>query len=247
VFPEFDDQRLTDGRDLCRQRLATHGAGWLPVDGVRVVLEAAGLAMADSGVATSAEAAVRVANRVGYPVVVKLASPAIVNRAELGGVALGLEGPSAVRAAFAAMRARLEVDGRREVMDGVLVQPMLSGAAEVMMGVREDPTFGPVVGFGLGGVHVETLGDVAFRVSPLTDLDARAMVREIRGFPLLEGYRGHPRADLEALEEALLRLSRLVEAVPEIAELDLNPVFALAPGSGYRVVGARIRVQEPGR
>lgn len=247
VFPEFDDQRLTDGRDLCRKRLAEHGAGWLPVDGVRAVLEAAGLAMADSGVATSAEAAVRVANRVGYPVVVKLASPAIVNRAELGGVALGLEGPSAVRAAFAAMRARLEADGRREVMDGVLVQPMLSGAAEVMMGVREDPTFGPVVGFGLGGVHVETLGDVAFRVSPLTDLDARVMVREIRGFPLLEGYRGHPRADLEALEEALLRLSRLVEAVPEIAELDLNPVFALAPGSGYRIVGARIRVQEPGR
>jgi acetate---CoA ligase (ADP-forming) len=247
VFPEFDDQRLADARDLCRRRLSEHEAGWMPVDEVRAVLEAAGLEMADSGGAASAEAAVRVANRVGYPVVVKLASPEIVNRAELGGVALGLEGPGAVRAAFAAMRARLEADGRGAVMTGVLVQPMLSGAAEVMMGVREDETFGPVVGFGLGGVHVETLGDVAFRVSPLTDLDARAMVREIRGFPLLEGYRGHPRADLEALEEALLRLSRLVEAVPEVAELDLNPVFALAPGSGYRIVGARIRVAEPGR
>ena len=129
-------------------------------------------------------------------------------------------------------------------MQGVLVQPMLGGTSEVMIGVDDDPGFGPVIAFGLGGIHVEILRDVAFRVSPLTDLDARSMIREVRGFALLEGYRGHPAADVEALEQALLRISRLVEAVPEIAEIDLNPIFALAPGDGYRIVDARIKLQE---
>ncbi len=247
VFPEFGDQRLAEARDLCRRSLEAHGSGWLPLDEVHAILAAAAIPMASTGVATSAEAAVRLASGIGYPVAVKLASPALFNRAELGGVALGLEGPKAVREAFAGMRARAAADVHGGAFDGVVVQPMLEGAAEVMIGARDDPTFGPVIGFGLGGVHVETLGDVAFRVSPLTDVDARGMIRELRGYPLLEGFRGHPSADLEALEGALLRLSALVEAVPEVAELDLNPVFAFPPGSGYGVVGARIRLKEPSR
>jgi acyl-CoA synthetase (NDP forming) len=116
-----------------------------------------------------------------------------------------------------------------------------------MIGVSDDRGFGPVIAFGLGGVHVEILRDVAFRVSPLTDLDARAMIREVRGYALLEGYRGHPPADVGALEQALLRISRLVEAVPEIGEIDLNPIFALGPGAGYRIVDARIKLQESSR
>lgn len=128
-------------------------------------------------------------------------------------------------------------------MEGVLVQPMLAGSAEVMMGVSQDPSFGPVLAFGLGGIHVEILRDVSFRVAPLTDRDAREMIREIRGHALLEGYRGHPSADLDALEDGLLRLSCLVDAVEEIRELDLNPIFALEPGDGYRVADARIRVE----
>ena len=127
-------------------------------------------------------------------------------------------------------------------MEGVLIQPMLEGSAETMIGAQADRAFGHLVAFGLGGIHVEILRDVVFRVAPLTDRDAREMVRSIRGVRLLEGYRGYPAADLEALEEALLRLSALVEAVPVIQEIDLNPIFALRPGEGYRVADARIRV-----
>jgi acyl-CoA synthetase (NDP forming) len=111
-----------------------------------------------------------------------------------------------------------------------------------MIGMTQDPLFGPLLAFGLGGIHVEILGDVRFRITPLTDHDAAAMIREIKGYRLLEGYRGHPPADIEAIEEVLLRVSRLVEEVDEITELDLNPVFALPPGQGCRIVDARIRV-----
>ena len=128
-------------------------------------------------------------------------------------------------------------------MEGVLVQPMVQGGTEVMAGVMQDPLFGPLIAFGLGGIHVEVLGDVSFRVTPLTDRDATEMVRSIRGYKLLQGYRGHPPADIAALEELLLRISRLVEQVPEISELDLNPIMALPPGEGCKVVDARIRVR----
>ena len=113
-----------------------------------------------------------------------------------------------------------------------------------MVGVTHDPLFGPLIAFGLGGIHVEILGDVRFRITPLTDRDAAQMVREIKGYRLLQGYRGHPAADVEAIEEVLLRLSRLVEEIPEISELDLNPIFALPPGQGCRIVDARIRVEK---
>jgi acyl-CoA synthetase (NDP forming) len=111
-----------------------------------------------------------------------------------------------------------------------------------MVGVTQDPSFGPLLAFGLGGIHVEILKDVCFRVTPITDRDASEMVRAIRGYPLLEGYRGHPPADIAAIEDLLLRVARLVEEVPEISELDLNPVIALPPGQGCWIVDARIRL-----
>jgi acyl-CoA synthetase (NDP forming) len=167
----------------------------------------------------------------------------LVHKTEIGGVRLNLNDAAAVRQAFAEIRDRLTRDGRLDAMEGVLVQPMVSGGTEVLVGVTQDPVFGPLVAFGLGGIHVEILGDVCFRVTPLTDHDAREMVRGIRGASLFQGYRGHPPADLAALEDVLLRVSQLVEGVPEICELDLNPVFALPPGQGCRIVDARIRVQ----
>ena len=107
-----------------------------------------------------------------------------------------------------------------------------------------DPLFGPLIAFGLGGIHVEILGDVRFRITPLTDRDATEMVREIKSYQLLQGYRGHPPADIKAIEDILLRISRLVEEIPEISELDLNPIFALPEGQGCRIVDARIRVEK---
>lgn len=247
VFPDLRDQRLGDARAVCREALAARGPGWLSASEVRAVLEAAGLSMAPGGVAASPDEAARIAARVGFPVAVKLASVEIVHKTDLGAVKLGLRSPEAVRAAYAEIERRVREAGRPEAMQGVLVQPMVTGAAEVMIGVEPDPVFGPLIAFGLGGIHVEVLRDAAFRVSPLTDRDAARMVRQIRGFRLLEGYRGHPAADVPALEQALLRISRLVEAVPELGAIDLNPIFALEPGHGYRIVDARIAVRAPGR
>jgi acyl-CoA synthetase (NDP forming) len=174
---------------------------------------------------------------------VKLASHVIVHKTELGGIVLNLADEAAVRQAYETIRNRLVEHDNLQAMEGVLVQPMLRSGVEVMVGVTTDPLFGPLIAFGLGGIHVEILGDVRFRVTPLTDRDAREMVHEIRGYRLLEGYRGHPPADVKALEEVLLRISLLLEEVPEITELDLNPIFALPPGQGCQIVDARIRVE----
>jgi len=137
----------------------------------------------------------------------------------------------------------LEERGLRDQMDGVTVQPMVSEGVEAIIGMTQDPQFGPVLMFGLGGVYVELLRDVTFRVYPVTDRDVSEMVRSVRGSKLLEGWRGAPPADTPALEQAILRLSQLVGEVPEIAELDLNPLKVLRPGKGCMAVDARVAVR----
>ena len=200
------------------------------------------LPMVQSCIATTAEEAVRIADEIGYPVAVKLASHTIMHKTEFGGVRLNLADTQSVRDAFQAIKTRLAQDNKLDAMEGVLVQPMLSGGVEVMIGMTRDPLFGPLLAFGLGGIHVEILGDVQFRIAPLTDRDATEMVERIKGHRLLQGYRGHPAADVEGIEEVLLRLSRLVEEIPEIRELDLNPIFALPEEQGCKIVDARIRL-----
>ncbi len=201
---------------------------------------AAGLPVSPGGVAKTVDDAVKLARDVGLPVAVKLASQRVLHKTEVGGIHLNLATEDEVRRAFGTIQARFAKDPG--AMEGVLVQPMASGGVEIMIGATEDPLFGPLVAFGLGGIHVEILRDVCFRIAPLTNRDAAEMVRAIRGYRLLEGYRGHPSADTEAIEEVLLRVSRLVEEVHEIRELDLNPLFAFAPGKGCRIVDARVRV-----
>lgn len=242
LIPEFDDLEAAAARNICARALQQRGAGWLSAAEVRGVLAAFRLPVPKGGVGRSADEAVRLAGEIGYPVALKLASTKIVHKTEIGGVRLNLEGDKDVRLAFAAIRDRVAELGQLEAMDGVLVQPMLSGGVEVMIGVIQDPLFGPLIGFGLGGIHVEILNDICFRVTPITDRDAREMVQSIRGYRLLQGYRGHPPADITALEETLLRVARLVEELPEIAELDLNPVFALPPGQSCVIADARMRV-----
>jgi acyl-CoA synthetase (NDP forming) len=242
VIPDFDDIDLAKARAICATAMAQRGGGWLSAPETRGVLEAMRLPAAGGGVATSAEEAVRLADQLGYPVAVKLASTKLVHKTEIGGVRLGLRDAAAVRRAFEEIAAHLKSIKQFEAMDGVLVQPMMKGGVEVMIGMTQDPLFGPLLAFGLGGIHVEILADVCFRITPLTDCDAAAMVRSIRGYRLLQGYRGHPPGDVPAIEDTLLRISRLVEEIPEIAELDLNPLFALPPGQGCRIVDARIRL-----
>ncbi len=242
MVPDFDDLDLSAARQICADALSRRGGGWLTTEERRNVLRAIRLPVQPGGVAKTADEAAALARQAGYPVAVKLASYQIVHKTEIGGVQLNLANDQAVRKAFESIRTRLAETNQLGAMEGVLVQPMLTGGVEVMIGVTEDPLFGPLIAFGLGGIHVEILGDVQFRITPLTDLDAEEMIRGIKGYRLLTGYRGHPPADLEALEETLLRVSRLAEEIPEISELDLNPIFALPPGKGCRIVDARIRV-----
>lgn len=244
LIPDFDDMDIGAARAICAGALAQEGPGWLTVEDTRALLASAKLPVAQGGVANTADQAAALAHNVGFPVAVKLASHRILHKTEMGGVHLNLADGQAVRAAFESIRARLAEENKLDAMEGVLVQPMLSGGTEVMVGVTHDPLFGPLIAFGLGGIHVEILGDVRFRITPLTDRDAAQLVREIKGYRLLQGYRGHTAADVEAIEEVLLRLSRLVEEIPEIRELDLNPIFALPPGQGCIIVDARIRVEK---
>jgi acyl-CoA synthetase (NDP forming) len=239
---DFDDFDLATAAAICREALSRRGSGWLTVAETRSVLRAVALPLPPGGLADTPEEAAAIATRIGFPVAVKLASHRIVHKTEIGGVHLNLPNEAAVRDAYEAIQARLARDGVPDAMEGVLVQPMLTGGVEVMAGMTYDPSFGPLIGFGLGGIHVEILGDIQFRVTPLTDLDAASMIEGIRGIRLLRGYRGHPPADLGALKEVLLQLSRLVEEIPEIVELDLNPIFAFPPGRGCLITDARIRV-----
>jgi acetyl coenzyme A synthetase (ADP forming)-like protein len=243
MIPDFDDLHPAKARELCRKALHERGAGWLTTEETRAVLTTMGLPVAPGGLAHTADEAEQLAQALGFPVAVKLASHHLVHKTEIGGVHLNLVNEAAVRQAYDKIRDRLLKENNLAAMEGVLVQPMFSVGVEVMAGVTQDPLFGPLIAFGLGGIHVEILGDVQFRVTPLTDRDAEEIVREIRGYRLLEGYRGHSPADVAAIQDVLLRVSRLVEEIPEIKELDLNPIFALPPGEGCRIVDARIRVE----
>ena len=242
VIPELDNIQAQPARELCETILRERAASWLGADEARTVLQSFGLPLPRSAVCRTADDTVKAARDIGFPVALKLASRQIVHKTEFGGVQLNLPDERAVRQAFATIRGRLVEANRLEDFDGVLIQPMIAGGVELMVGVTQDPSFGPLIGFGLGGIHVEILKDVCFRVTPITDRDAGEMVRSIRGYKLLEGYRGHPPADIAAIEELLLRVARLVEEIPEISELDLNPVIALPPGQGCWIVDARIRL-----
>jgi acetyl coenzyme A synthetase (ADP forming)-like protein len=243
--PDFTDVDILAARAVCRETLDRRGTGWLSTEENRLVLRAMGLPVSPGGVARTPEQAVALARDIGFPVAVKLASHHLVHKTEIGGVRLNLNDEAAVGRAFEDIQDRLTRDKCLFAMEGVLVQPMVSGGTEVMVGMTQDPLFGPLIAFGLGGIHVEILGDVCFRVTPLTDRDALDMVCGIRGARLFAGYRGHPRADVAALQEVLLRVSRLVEGVPELSELDLNPIFVLPPEQGCRIVDARLHVQLP--
>jgi len=239
----YEDIRTDDARAICQQALAARGDGWLSADETRAVLGAFGLPIAAGTIAHSADEAAALAQVIGFPVVAKLAARQIQHKTDVGAVRLDLASDQAVRRAFndiMAIGRKLAAGGD---VDGVLIQSMITGGVETMIGVSDDPLFGPLVAFGLGGIYVEVLGDVQFRVAPLTDRDADELIGGIHGLPLLHGYRGHPPADIDALRELLLRVSRLAVEVPEIGALDLNPVIALPPGRGCRIVDARIDVR----
>jgi acetyl-CoA synthetase (ADP-forming) len=213
----------------------------------KALLAAAGVPVVEARLATSAEETVSIASEIGFPVVLKIASTDITHKSDAGGVLVNIGDAEAARAGYERIVADVALAAPDASVDGVSVQRQANPGTEVIVGMTSDPQFGPVVMFGLGGIFVEVLKDVAFRLVPLEQRDAAQMLREIRGLPLLTGARGQAGADLDAIETMLLAVSAFVEAHPEIAELDLNPVFAYPPGhpdGGALAVDARVVLRE---
>jgi acetyltransferase len=205
------------------------------------VLDAYGIPIVPSRPATSAEEAIAAAEAVGFPVVLKVMAPTVSHKSDVGGVIVGLQTAREVRGAYYEIRARLAENGvAKDQLEGVLVQGMVSGGREVIIGTAFDPSFGPLVMFGLGGVYVEALGDVAFRIHPVNDLDAAEMIRQVKAYKLLEGFRGEKGVDVAALQEAIQRVSQLVGDHPQIAELDINPIVSFEPGRQPVALDARV-------
>lgn len=212
----------------------------------KALLAAAGIACAPEAVCATADAAVLAAARIGWPVVLKIVSPDIVHKSEIGGVLLDVADAAAVRAGFALLHDRARAAAPQARLDGVLVARQLSGGVECLLGIQRDPVFGPIAVFGLGGVYVEILGDVVLRRCPFDETVAEAMIRSIRSAPLLLGARGRPPADVAALATMLSRLSHFaVAAGPRLGSIDLNPVIALPAGQGAFAVDAVIALTDP--
>ena len=205
----------------------------------RAIAGACGIPMPKSVFAADEDAAVRAAAEMGGPVVVKISSDDILHKSDAGGVAVGLEDEAAVRGAFRKVMDSARAYKADAQLDGVLVQEMAPKGREVIVGVNRDPQFGPVIMFGLGGVYVEVLKDVTFRVAPLTEGDAWEMIRSIRSARILEAFRGEPAGDLDALADCLMRVSQLAVQFPELAECDLNPLRVYAEGRGIMALDVR--------
>ncbi len=207
----------------------------------RAVLNAYNLRMPESEIAENPDQAVEIATRLGFPVVLKIASPDILHKTDVGGVKVGLRNAEEVRDAFELMVYRAE----RYIPDaniwGCLVQQMVpQGGLEVLVGMNRDPQFGPLVTFGLGGIYVETLKDVTFRIAPFSRKEAEQMLKEIRAHALLEGVRGQPAYDKDAIVEVLLIIGQLVQDFPEIAELDINPLMVYPQNRGAIAIDMRL-------
>lgn len=235
--PVFD-MDLDAAHAVIARALASSDDVWLDPDEASAVLRSAGLRIPQSLVVQTVEDAIEAAAEMGGPVVLKVVSDSALHKSDVGGIALDVRGEEAIRAAFATVTSAVDD------ADGVLIQEFVSGGHEVIIGMTEDPTFGPLIAFGLGGVFVELVGDVAFRIHPLTDVDAREMIGGVKAARLLEGYRGGDQGDIAGVQDALLRVSALVDGLPEIVEMDLNPVKVKQPGEGISVVDARIRVRK---
>lgn len=206
------------------------------------LLKQARVSVIDTRLATSREEAISISRKLGFPVALKVASPDIVHKSDVGGVKLGLRTANQVGKAYDDVIRTISGKYPQARLHGVTVQKMARPGVEVIIGMSKDAQFGPVLMFGLGGIMVEVLKDIAFRIAPLTKKDAAEMLREIKGYPLLVGYRGQDVVDLPCLEDMLLGVSDFVEQNPEVKELDLNPVRAYS--NGAVVVDARVILEE---
>jgi len=207
------------------------------------VLEAYGFTTPKTILANSAEQSVNASHSIGYPVVMKIASPDIIHKSDAAGVKVGLANDEHVRMAFNAIIQNAKRYKPDANIKGIIVQEMVKSGKEIILGAKQDPIFGPLVMFGLGGIYVEVLKDVVFRLAPIDEHEANRMVHSIKGFKLLKGVRGESPSDIRALVDSLLRISQLVTEFPEITEFDMNPLMVLGEGNGVRAVDVRISLK----
>ncbi|MBN2043556.1 MAG: GNAT family N-acetyltransferase [Anaerolineales bacterium] len=240
-YPKFSDIRQEDAMAIVAQSLKD-GERWLTQRETGMLLDCYGIPLVETLYASSPKEAGLAAEKLGRAIALKATGPGLVHKTEIGAVRLALVGREETEIAAEEMLSEVQSMG----ITGVefILQPMVSSGIEMIVGVTHDPVFGPIVVCGAGGTMVELLKDVAVRITPLTDQDAGEMVRSLKTFPLLTGFRGEAHYDVAALEELILRISTLVEDIHEIAELDLNPVIVLPEGNGVSLVDARIRVAE---
>jgi acetate---CoA ligase (ADP-forming) len=238
------DRRSAD-RAIARARTA--GMTELPEFAARALLSAYGIPFPEVRTVGTADEARAAGDEIGYPVVLKVASADISHKTDVGGVATGLENADALVRALDRMRVEVAQRAPRARIEGFEVEAQVPPGTEVLLGVQRDPNFGPVVVFGLGGIYVEVLRDVTFRLAPVRPLSAEHMIESVRGFPILQGVRGRPPGDLPALAEAVERISQLAVERPEVAELDVNPLIVRAAGEGVVAVDARAVLAPPSR
>ena len=236
-IPQLGDVRPDEAAAIISEALAA-GSDWLSPARAAGLLRCYGLPLIATHIVSDAGSAVAAASELGMPVAVKAVAAGLVHRSDAGGVRLGLDGADAVRIAADEISASVTRAGHR--LEGFVVQPMAPSGVELIVGVVHDHSFGPVLACGAGGTTAELLQDVAVRITPVSDLEAAEMLRSLKTFPLLDGYRGAARCDIAAIEDVLLRVSTMVEAHPEIAELDCNPLIVTA--DGVTIVDARVRV-----
>jgi acyl-CoA synthetase (NDP forming) len=190
------------------------------------ILSQAGIPVVETRLAKTQKEAVSLSRKMGFPVVLKISSPEVIHKSDLGGVKLSLNNAAEVKKAYDEILKKVKKQYPEAAVHGVSVQKMVRPGTEVIIGTSKDPQFGPVIMFGLGGIFVELLKDVSFRVIPVKGKDAQEMIEEIKGYPLLKGYRGKEPASITALVEIILKISKFIEQNSQVKELDLNPIFA---------------------
>ena len=190
------------------------------------IVRQAGISIVETKLAKTQKEVVSLSQKMGFPVALKIASPDVIHKSDSGGVKLSVQSVAEVKKAYDEILKKVRKQYPRALLHGISVQKMVRPGTEVIVGTSKDPQFGPVIMFGLGGIFVELLKDVSFRVIPVERKDAQEMIKEIKGYPLLQGYRGKEPADISSLVNIILKLSRFIEENPGIKELELNPIFA---------------------
>jgi acyl-CoA synthetase (NDP forming) len=238
----FTDVKKSRAKEVLR-KAKEEGRKYLPEPEAHEVLKAYGFPVLKSHLATNVEEAIAAAEKIGFPVAMKIVSPDILHKVDVGGVKVNIQTKAQLRREHKNLMASVKSHKPDAEIWGVFIQKMAGKGKEAIIGMNRNPLFGPILLFGLGGVYVELFKDVSFRIAPLRELGTFRMIKQIRGYKMFDGFRGEPPSDVKSIAECLQRLSQLVIECEEIEELDINPLIVYKKGDGAAVVDARILIK----